>query len=361
MSLVIYALVAIGALLSLAMFGTAGWDLPPVDSQQTGYRGTAMEQIIDREDAAMLRVLNAMPEVPYEADPSGDRAGDIYENVQVLGHLSDDQFNRFMLVMTEWVSPDDGTEGQGCGYCHNVENMAEDNLYTKIVTRRMIQQTWHINDKWKDHVGDTGVTCYTCHRGKNVPEYLWFTDPGPNRAGGFADTESGQNIASDYNGATSLPYDALSSFLLNARNARVHGNSALPNGTNDSTIQDTEWTYAFMVHMSESLGVNCTYCHNSRAFNEWDESPPQRVTAWHGIQMARELNVKYLEPLGDVYPSERLGPTGDAPKVSCATCHQGVNKPLYGAPMLKDYLDELSGEGRDSAPDAQVSFQSPSG
>jgi photosynthetic reaction center cytochrome c subunit len=32
-----------------------------------------------------------------------------------------------------------------------------------------------------------------------------------------------------------------------------------------------------------------------------------------------------------------LGPTGDVPKIYCATCHQGTNKPLYGAPMLKDY------------------------
>jgi photosynthetic reaction center cytochrome c subunit len=28
---------------------------------------------------------------------------------------------------------------------------------------------------------------------------------------------------------------------------------------------------------------------------------------------------------------------GDAPKVQCQTCHQGVYKPLYGAKMAKDY------------------------
>jgi photosynthetic reaction center cytochrome c subunit len=93
-----------------------------------------------------------------------------------------------------------------------------------------------------------------------------------------------------------------------------------------------------MVHMSESLGVNCTYCHNSRAFAEWGgESRPQRTTAWHGIRMARGLNNEYMVPLTGVFPQHRLGPTGDVAKVNCQTCHQGVNKPYGGVSMAKDY------------------------
>jgi photosynthetic reaction center cytochrome c subunit len=53
--------------------------------------------------------------------------------------------------------------------------------------------------------------------------------------------------------------------------------------------------------------------------------------------MARELNVDYLVPLTETFPAKRLGPTGDVAKINCSTCHQGVNKPLYGAPMAKDY------------------------
>ena len=83
-----------------------------------------------------------------------------------------------------------------------------------------------------------------------------------------------------------------------------------------------------MIHMSEGLGVNCTFCHNTRAFSQWKESTPQRVTAWHGIQMVRELNASYLDPLKPTYPANRLGALGDAPKANCTTCHQGVNKPL---------------------------------
>jgi photosynthetic reaction center cytochrome c subunit len=92
-----------------------------------------------------------------------------------------------------------------------------------------------------------------------------------------------------------------------------------------------------MISQSNSLGVNCTYCHNSRLFSSWEEAPPQRVTAYHGIQMLRDVNTNFLAPLQPVYPQVRLGPMGDAPKAQCLTCHNGAYKPLYGAQMAKDY------------------------
>jgi photosynthetic reaction center cytochrome c subunit len=58
--------------------------------------------------------------------------------------------------------------------------------------------------------------------------------------------------------------------------------------------------------------------------------------------MVRDLNNDYLKPLTSVFPENRLGPTGDVAKVSCATCHQGAYKPLYGVSMLKDH-PELAG------------------
>ena len=44
-----------------------------------------------------------------------------------------------------------------------------------------------------------------------------------------------------------------------------------------------------------------------------------------------------MEPLTSTFPPNRLGKAGDVAKVNCATCHQGANKPLYGAKMAKDY------------------------
>jgi len=91
------------------------------------------------------------------------------------------------------------------------------------------------------------------------------------------------------------------------------------------------------MHMSNSLGVNCTFCHNTRAFQSWEEAPPQRVPAWYGIRMVRDINNDYIVPLTKSFPPNRLGPLGDVAKVNCATCHQGVNKPLLGAQMAKYY------------------------
>jgi photosynthetic reaction center cytochrome c subunit len=141
-------------------------------------------------------------------------------------------------------------------------------------------------------------------------------------------------------GHSSLPYDPYSPFLLGDLDIRVNGPTALPTG-NRKSIKQAEWTYSLMVHMSNSLGVNCTYCHNSRAWAEWEQSTPQRTVAWHGIRMARGLNNQYLVPLTDVFPTNRKGPLGDVAKINCQTCHQGVNKPYFGESMAKAYPELL--------------------
>ncbi len=213
-------------------------------------------------------------------------------------------------------------------------NFASDGKYTKVVARRMLEMTQDINANWKSHVAETGVTCYTCHRGQPVPAQVWFQPEPDRQAARMAGSSAGQNQPAMQVGVTSLPGDGLTPYLLKDQPIRVAGTTALPAGNRSSTKQ-AEYTYSLMMHMSSSLGVNCTYCHNSRAFGEWEESTPQRATAWHGIRMARTLNTEYLEPLTSTFPASRLGSQGDVAKLNCATCHQGAHKPLYGAPMLK--------------------------
>jgi photosynthetic reaction center cytochrome c subunit len=242
------------------------------------------------------------------------------------------QFNRLMVSMTAWVSPNDG----GCVYCHNPANFADDEKYTKVVARRMLQMTQAINSEWKPHVAETGVTCYTCHRGQPVPSEIWFTANPQPYGSNFMGDKAGQNQPARVVNLSSLPNDPFTPFLLGDLNIRVNGPTALPSGNRQSTKQ-AEWTYGLMSHMSESLGVNCTYCHNSRSFQSWENSPPQRATAWHGIRMARSLNTGYMEPLTATFPEHRKGELGDVAKINCGTCHQGAYKPLNGASMLKDY------------------------
>lgn len=335
-----------GVLVGAAMIAGADWDLPPVDATQLGYRGTGMALIKDHEDRVAIEAVNVLPEPQYEPDATGDRARDVYENVQILGDLSADQFNQFMASITEWVSPE-----QGCTYCHNEENLASDEVYTKIVARRMIQMTQHINTDWQAHVGNVGATCYTCHRGQPVPASVWSANAGPTPKGPGLGWSGGQNVVNNNAGRTSMPANALQAYLLGDVPIRVHSSKALPDGSNTAGTKETESTWALMMHMSESLGVNCVTCHNSRAFNDWDQSPPQRVTSWHGIRMVRDVNANYISGLDPVFPDNRKGPLGDVLKVGCGTCHNGAQKPLNGLSMLQEYVDSLGTVTNADVPD----------
>jgi photosynthetic reaction center cytochrome c subunit len=335
----VFALLGVAAtvLLTVAMLFTAGWGHPPIVGTQIGFRGTGMDQVTTAAAMEQLEALNAMPDQIPKASPNGPRAVDVYKNVQVLTDLSVDQFNTLMAAMTTWVAPQ-----QGCAYCHNVENLADDSVYAKKVARRMIQMTRHINQDWKPHVQNVGVVCYTCHRGHPIPTNVWYENPGWPHAGGFSATNYGFGHPDSANGSTSLLQDPYSPFLDKDGNIRVQSVNALPTTGMGSSIQSTEDTYALMMSISKGLGVNCTFCHNTREFGQWSQSTPQRVTAWYGIRLVRNLNTEYLEPLKDVFPATRLGPLGDSPKLNCATCHQGANKPLLGVSLAKDY-PELGG------------------
>lgn len=325
-----YVRLALGLAAVLGVGIAFTFEYPPLTVEQRGYRGLAIEQVHTDKALAKRTANNAVPAAADPQEPSGIKSSEAYENVQVLGDLDSNEFLRLMTSITEWVSPE-----EGCTYCHSDENLADDSKYTKIVSRRMLQMTAHINASWQPHVAQTGVTCYTCHRGQAVPANIWTAEP-PQPGPIYAGNRASQNAPSSIAANASLPHDIFKPYLDKAVEINVAGTQALPAG-NLATTMGTEHTYGLMMHFSKSLGVNCTYCHNSRAFASWSESSPQRVTAWHGIRMARDLNTAYMEPLASVFPANRKGPLGDVAKVNCATCHQGAYKPLLGVSMLKDY------------------------
>lgn len=347
------AILALGVTLAACEPGMKQWS-------QTGFRGTGMDQI---SDVSAVKKTGAIPAPPYPLEASmreGERASAAYENVKVLGDLSAEEFNHSMAAMTQWISPGDG-ETQGCNYCHNPENMASDEKYTKIVARRMIQMTRNLNSNWTNHVRQTGVTCWTCHRGNAVPVNNWVLSPhGNDDSMVLKGNKHGQNTPDANVGYASLPTDPFASYLAgNTAEIRVASASAFPSRDHKVAIQDAERSYGLMMHVSQSLGVNCTYCHNSQSFKAWNLSSAQRGTAWYGIRMVRDINQSYITPLATVFPANRKGPLGDPYKVNCLTCHQGQAKPLNGVSMLKDY-PYLRGPGGVATPDATLAaFHSP--
>jgi photosynthetic reaction center cytochrome c subunit len=315
------------------------------DSEQRGYRGLGMLQVRSPAAVANLEVINKAPATLPRARSTGPTAGSEYQNVQVLGDLSKPEFARLMVSIKDWVSPE-----EGCGYCHNAPDFASDEKYAKRVAREMLRMTRHINSDWQAHVKTTGVTCYTCHRGNPVPPRTWTSVPAP-LATGVGLRKSAIRAPAFSAARSTLPADPLSAYLLDQQPIRVAGPAALAAPRDDRrAIVDAESTYSMMLVMSESLGVNCTFCHNTRAFYSWPQSPPQRVTAWHGIQMARELNQVALAPLAQLLPPERLGPAGDVPKIYCATCHLGSGKPLGGVAMVQDFPELIGPKAALPAP-----------
>lgn len=322
------------AFVTLAAILLAACERPPVETEQRGYAGVGLVQNYNPRIVEDLQAANQPPLPTPPVPQGGPTAGEAFQNVQVLNDLSVGQFTRLMTAITAWVSPE-----QGCAYCHNLQDLSSDEVYTKEVARTMIEMTRDTNRDWQVHVGDTGVTCYTCHRGRPVPEKAWVRDPGPKHVQRLEPTL--QNTAAESVAYASLPFDPFTPFLEQSYDIRVVPQVALP-GTSRKSIKQAEWTYGLMMHISDSLGVNCTYCHNSRSFLSWDQSPKERETAWNAIRHVREMN-ESIHDIAGLLPEDRKGPLGDPYKVNCNTCHQGVNRPLYGARMLADY-PSLAGE-----------------
>ncbi len=333
-------------LLASGALALAGCELGPKENYQLGPRGAGMEQNVN---LARVRADSEVPPSVYElTSRDGPRASELYPELRVLGGISVEEFNLLMANMTEWVVPKDAPPSEaGCAYCHNPENMASYEKYTKTVSLRMLQMTQNINVNWQSHVRDTGVTCYTCHRGQAIPANVWSMRP-PQRRDTILGNRHGQNEPHPDVGFSSLPNDPDGFYYGSVRNIRVGGTAIHP-GTTDANIMDAEHNYGLMMRISQALGVNCTFCHNTHNFGDWTNSRLQRVNAWHGIRMVREANIEYIDPLQPVFPANmgRLGPMGDPLKINCATCHNGHARPLGGVSMLDNNpaLAELRGIG----------------
>ncbi len=304
------------------------------ESMQTGPRGTGMhvtrfQSAVNTPDPTIAEYFT-MAAVPPLDD--AERAGDVIEGAEpLLADLSVENYERLIEAMRVWTGiPDLLTPGE--------EN------YQTVVARSMIQMTQELNEGWGAHTnnnpdsGNVGVNCYTCHRGEQVPNNVWFKlGPVNANAAGWSANQNRATVQSQF---TALPSDALEKYLLENNPINVHDLDArVPRDmANPATIQDTYRTYSLMNYFSNSLAVNCVFCHNSRAFYDPSQNTPQWANASLGILMVQEINNDWLVPITDVFPEHRLGPVfGDVAKVACATCHQGYQQPLEGMDMISDW------------------------
>ncbi len=305
----------------------------PTSTVQTGFRGTGMEVVSFDADSAALAMSNQLPAsaaAPIPPEPGEPLARDVYPNSEPLGHLTVRNYERLVAAMREWVGND--------------TLFGEEETYATAVARNMIEMVWAINQDWDGHVAATGVTCYTCHRGNAVPENHWFLPEPHSQWAGPSAMMQNRAVAANY--STALPIDALQTYLLESdQEVVVHGYSSRDeDGSSNASIYHTYQTYALMMHFANSLGVNCTYCHNTRSPADPAGFTPQWATAQLGRSMVQEINNVYIPPNLDLLPAERLGPLGDVAKANCTTCHQGAAKPLLGQSMLANWPELVGPE-----------------
>jgi len=76
------------------------FERPPVETVQTGFRGVALGNIANPRLQPALAAANQLPPMIPRVPSVGPRAGQAYQNVQVLGELGVAEFARTMAAMT---------------------------------------------------------------------------------------------------------------------------------------------------------------------------------------------------------------------------------------------------------------------
>ncbi|MBV9811546.1 MAG: photosynthetic reaction center cytochrome c subunit, partial [Acetobacteraceae bacterium] len=169
-----------------------------------------------------------------------------------------------------------------------------------------------------------------------------------------------------------FPTQSWEEYLLQNTPGLAESYTALPSGEVAPQIV-VKRLYEYMMQMSDGIGVNCGYCHNSRDFADWSTSTPERWTGYYGIEMTVDLNRNFLLPLGQLQPQVRevpgsprnpilpmreSGPEPGNALVSCATCHNGAPKPFGGDHTLAAYPG-LRGTAAGATPPAPTPTAAP--
>ena len=322
----------------------------PGPSVDVGPPGQSMVQFAPTEAEAAVQNLRAPPIAPTAADARP--AVQAFRNVKVLTDVNAGDFMRLQAAMTAWVSP-----RQGCGFCHEGTNWASDANPHKAAARTMLAMTRHINADWRSHVGAAGVTCFSCHQGQPVPAQIWFQSPPRPQPKVSEAGDDWNEAARTVRGF--FPNQGYEEYLLQATPAHGQALTALPAGTTPS-FTEVKRLYEAMMQMSDGMGVNCGYCHHSRNFADWSQSPSMRWTGESGIVMTRDLNRLYLlqlagedpitrwppdHPLRVSTPDRMHGPQIGNGLADCATCHHGAPRPHDPAAPASGFPGLLASAG----------------
>ncbi|MBK7894495.1 MAG: photosynthetic reaction center cytochrome c subunit [Anaerolineaceae bacterium] len=224
------------------------------------------------------------------------------QNVQVLTGMTTSEIWSFM---TTYVA---GGMKVDCTYCHNVANFAADGAEIgddvvaarKDNARQHLQMVADLNQNWLTQLADiegkqpsgAQIICATCHLAEPLP-VAW--------------PENLHALPDEYR----LPLDDLDVLLVT--------------GNLDVSLDAVQYNQHTMYHMSESLGVGCTHCHNSRYFPDWEQ--PAKYYALTMLQMSQYIRENYQDSMNGQEPS-------------CFLCHRNQVRPP-GAVQAEVFLPDV--------------------
>jgi photosynthetic reaction center cytochrome c subunit len=323
--------------------------------------------------AATTDLINATPNTPPDGRPAwlgeqawieGVQAGQAYVerfpnpvNVQVLVGMNTSQIWQYM---TQYVSP---ALGVGCQYCHNINNFASEEYPQKASARAMLRLVNDVNSEFIVNLPNwqgNYVQCATCHNGqavgmeafgdqfaKSVPPINVVVDPLDAQGRPILDPAQKPEPVRD----PLLLKEAILYYVSNYQVWKPYdpadpesgrGSLALTYETGRTQDQVTV-NQNVMNYMSWSLGVGCTYCHNSRNFVAYETDPAgnlanpvyayNKLKAQRMLQLTTWLQANWLNygangyaAIPDHGASELTYRTlqGQVYNVpGCYTCHQG--------------------------------------
>jgi photosynthetic reaction center cytochrome c subunit len=335
----------------------------PLPGRQLGDRPSSLVQF--DPDPWQARQQNVpAPRLTPVADDARP-ATSAYHNVKTLTDVNAGDFMRLQVAMTAWVSP-----AQGCGFCHVSGDYASDAKPTKNAARVMIAMTRHINSAWSTHVGTQGVTCFSCHEGQPVPRDIWFQappQPVPRMIGKGEDWDEAARTVHGF-----FPNEGYEEYLLQDTPGLAQSQTDHPSGQSSDAIV-VKRLYEMMMQMSDEMGVNCGFCHNSRALFDWSQSTPMRWVGLGGIKMTRDINRNYLLSLRDIIPQSQLrldlhrqwslpareqGWQKGNGLASCGTCHHSAPVPTVGVGLAHGFPALMSAGPQTQATTASVAAPS---
>jgi len=250
----------------------------PQSQQQPVAKPAAQEEHHHKEGSVAPVVL---PAEFKDAKKMAMPAEQVFKNVVFFKGKPASELRDAMLAMKDMTAHD-------CVACHDANNWADNKKEHHKIGGQMLQIVELANTTLYPK-NPTKVTCWTCHRGKDQPDKL-------------ARVQTPPELVAYNNFVQLTPEQAEKPAVQVFLNLKL-----VPTDLPAKSIAN------LMVLFSRSLGVNCSHCHDTGAFDS--DQKGEKETA-------RRMYAMILKSKDTIYAKER------ANRMRCDGCHHGTVEPV---------------------------------